>query len=217
MSDYKYIFKIIVVGDTGVGKTCLVDRYCNKHFNPSHDMTIGVEFGAKTLDLKLPNQEPIKVKIQLWDTAGQESFKSITRSYYRSASGVILCYDTTRYETFLKITKWLSEIERECHQNTRIILVGMKADLIKSKVVSTEQGQKLAEEYKLLFCEVSAKTDTNVIKCFNSLVEDIFTTFKNGTPIEGVKEIGQVEKYTVIDLTNPKPEEPTNKSKCCFT
>src|SRR5438552_4082923 len=112
---YNFLFKYIIVGDSGVGKSCLMSRFVNDKFIISHDMTIGVEFGSRVIDI-----EGKKIKIQLWDTAGQESFKSITLSYYRGSTGIILCYDTTDSQSFKNIIKWLKEIESKCNHKPLI-------------------------------------------------------------------------------------------------
>ena len=123
--DFKYVLKIILIGDTGIGKTCLIDRFCNNNFNPTHDITIGVEFGTKIIGIK-ESGESIGIKAQFWDTAGQEAYRSIVRSYYRSASGVILCYDVSQYLSFKNVISWLNEVKNECDVGTKIILVGTK-------------------------------------------------------------------------------------------
>ena len=102
---YAYLFKYIIIGDTGVGKSCLLLQFTDKRFRQQHDLTIGVEFGARNIQIAQKN-----IKLQIWDTAGQESFKSITRSYYRGAAGALLCYDITRRDTFNHLTRWLEEV-----------------------------------------------------------------------------------------------------------
>merc|ERR1712066_940409 len=136
---YSYLFKYIIIGDTGVGKSCLLLQFTDKRFQPVHDLTIGVEFGARmiTIDGKA-------IKLQIWDTAGQESFKSITRSYYRGAIGALLVYDVTRRETFNHLEYWLKEA-REHDRDGRmvIMLIGNKCDLAATqREVSEEEGRE---------------------------------------------------------------------------
>jgi small GTP-binding protein len=118
---YAYLFKYIIIGDTGVGKSCLLLQFTDKRFQPVHDLTIGVEFGARMV--QIDNRQ---IKLQIWDTAGQESFRSITRSYYRGAAGALLVYDITRRETFNHLTRWLEEARQNANQSMVIMLIGNK-------------------------------------------------------------------------------------------
>uniref|UniRef100_A0A667HUD4 RAB2A, member RAS onco family n=1 Tax=Lynx canadensis TaxID=61383 RepID=A0A667HUD4_LYNCA len=120
---YAYLFKYIIIGDTGVGKSCLLLQFTDKRFQPVHDLTIGVEFGARmiTIDGK-------QIKLQIWDTAGQESFRSITRSYYRGAAGALLVYDITRRDTFNHLTTWLEDARQHSNSNMVIMLIGNKRE-----------------------------------------------------------------------------------------
>lgn len=124
MNSYHYLFKFIVIGDTGVGKSCLVLQFIENKTRTTHDVTIGVQFGAKTINVKDKN-----IKLQIWDTAGQENFRSITRSYYRSAIGALLVYDITRKDTFTHIKNWLEEVKANGNPYMEILLVGNKNDL----------------------------------------------------------------------------------------
>jgi Ras-related protein Rab-2A len=154
---YEYLFKFIIIGDTGVGKSCMLLQFTDNRFQPVHDLTIGVEFGAKLLNI-----EGKQIKLQIWDTAGQESFQSITRSYYRDAAGALLVYDVTRRETFNHLTRWLEQARQNGNPNTSIMLIGNKSDLEERRVVSAQEGAKFASDNGLLFMETSAKTATNI-------------------------------------------------------
>lgn len=158
---YAFLFKYIIIGDTGVGKSCLLLQFTDKRFQPVHDLTIGVEFGARmvTVDDK-------QIKLQIWDTAGQESFRSITRSYYRGAAGALLVYDVTRRETFNHVLRWLEEAQAHSHKNIVIMLIGNKIDLDHRRQVTTEEGRKFADEHNIFFLETSAKTAANVEDAF---------------------------------------------------
>ena len=122
--NFEYIFKFIVIGDTSVGKSCVVQRFMEGEFNEDQENTIGVEFGAR--EIKIKNTT---VKLQIWDTAGQEAFKSITRSYYRSAAGALLVYDITNEESFKNVTTWLEEAQNNGSSELVVCLVGNKSDL----------------------------------------------------------------------------------------
>jgi Ras-related protein Rab-2A len=151
------LFKYIIIGDTGVGKSCLLLQFTDKRFQPVHDLTIGVEFGARMISIDQKN-----IKLQIWDTAGQESFRSITRSYYRGAAGALLVYDITRRETFNHLTRWLEEARQNANSNMVIMLIGNKSDLDHRRAVSTEEGDRFAKENNLVFLETSAKSAHNV-------------------------------------------------------
>lgn len=172
---YAYLFKYIIIGDTGVGKSCLLLQFTDKRFQPVHDLTIGVEFGARmiTIDTK-------QIKLQIWDTAGQESFRSITRSYYRGAAGALLVYDITRRETFNHLTRWLEEARQNSNANMAIMLIGNKSDLDHRRAVSTKEGEQFAKENGLIFLETSAKTAANVEEAFIQTAAKIYSNIQNG-------------------------------------
>ncbi|XP_051912520.1 uncharacterized protein LOC127594795 [Hippocampus zosterae] len=152
MNYYAYLFKFIVIGDTGVGKSCLVLQFIEGKMRLAHDVTIGVEFGAKMV--KVDGKD---IKLQIWDTAGQENFRSITRSYYRSAIGALLVFDITRRETFNHLKNWLEEVNQNGNPYMTILLVGNKTDLESQRKVGTAEAQEFAEANNLQYIEVSAK------------------------------------------------------------
>mmetsp|Transcript_6190 Transcript_6190/g.16821 ORF Transcript_6190/g.16821 Transcript_6190/m.16821 type:complete len:212 (+) Transcript_6190:38-673(+) len=172
---YAYLFKYIIIGDTGVGKSCLLLQFTDKRFQPVHDLTIGVEFGARMVSI-----DSKQIKLQIWDTAGQESFRSITRSYYRGAAGALLVYDITRRETFNHLTSWLEDARQHSHANMSIMLIGNKSDLEHRRAVSFEEGQKFAQEHGLIFLETSAKTAANVEDAFIGTARTIYDKINQG-------------------------------------
>jgi len=141
---YSYLFKYIIIGDTGVGKSCLLLQFTDKRFQPVHDLTIGVEFGARMINI-----EGKQIKLQIWDTAGQEAFRSITRSYYRGAAGALLVYDITRRDTFNHLTTWLEDARQHSNSNMVIMLIGNKSDLEARRDVKREEGEAFAREHGL--------------------------------------------------------------------
>eukprot|EP01002_Notosolenus_urceolatus_P010189 NODE_3681_length_895_cov_11.940898_g3063_i0.p1 GENE.NODE_3681_length_895_cov_11.940898_g3063_i0~~NODE_3681_length_895_cov_11.940898_g3063_i0.p1 ORF type:complete len:208 (+),score=34.13 NODE_3681_length_895_cov_11.940898_g3063_i0:224-847(+) len=159
--EWDMLFKYIIIGDSGVGKSCLLLQFTDRRFEPVHDLTIGVEFGARmiTIDNK-------QIKLQIWDTAGQESFRSITRSYYRGTHGALLVYDITRRDSFDHVASWLEEARTGSNISTTIMLVGNKCDLESKRQVSTEEAAAFARENGLLFLETSAKTGHNINEAF---------------------------------------------------
>jgi len=172
---YAYLFKYIIIGDTGVGKSCLLLQFTDKRFQPVHDLTIGVEFGARMITI-----DSRQIKLQIWDTAGQESFRSITRSYYRGAAGALLVYDITRRETFNHLTRWLEEARQNSNSNMAIMLIGNKSDLEHRRAVSTKEGEQFAQENGLIFLETSAKTAQNVEEAFIKTAEKIYDNIQSG-------------------------------------
>jgi Ras-related protein Rab-2A len=171
---YSYLFKYIVIGDTAVGKSCLLLQFTDKRFRPDHDLTIGVEFGARFIQI-----EDKTVKLQIWDTAGQESFRSITRSYYRGATGALLVYDISRRDTFNHLSRWLDEARLNANPHMVIMLIGNKMDLDKREV-SFDEGARFAQENGLVFMETSAKTAQNVEEAFLNTTRKIYENIQAG-------------------------------------
>ena len=175
-NNYDYLFRYIIVGDMAVGKSCILLQFTDNKFRNQHELTIGVEFGAKTISINGKS-----VKIQIWDTAGQEAFQAITRTYYKGAIGALLVYDITRKETFIHVTKWLEEVRNNSSKTITVILIGNKKDLEDKRQVSYEEGEAFAKENGLMFLETSAKTAYNVVESFNLSAECILNNIqKNG-------------------------------------
>jgi GTPase SAR1 family protein len=182
--------KLLLIGDSGVGKSCCLLRFSEDSFTPSFITTIGIDFKIRTIEL-----DGKRVKLQIWDTAGQERFRTITTAYYRGAMGILLVYDVTdersfnstsdmRFQEledhalirqFLDIRTWFSNVEQHATEGVNKILIGNKCDWEEKRAVSTEQGQALADELGIPFLEVSAKSNINVDKAFYSLASDIKT------------------------------------------
>ncbi|KAL9263625.1 Ras-related protein [Drosera capensis] len=168
-ADYDYLIKLLLIGDSGVGKSCLLLRFSDGSFTTSFITTIGIDFKIRTIEL-----DGRKIKLQIWDTAGQERFRTITTAYYRGAMGILLVYDVTDESSFNNIRNWIRNIEQHASDNVNKILVGNKADMDESKrAVPTSKGQALADEYGIKFFETSAKTNLNVEEVFFSIARDI--------------------------------------------
>jgi len=160
--------KLLMIGDSGVGKTCLLLRYANDSFSPTFITTIGIDFKIKNIEI-----DDKRVKLQIWDTAGQERFRTITTSYFRGAQGIVLVYDVTDRRSFESIRNWISQIQQHADVHVNKILVGNKCDMLDEKVVSTEEGSKLAKEFGMEFWETSAKNDVNVEQSFHSIARNV--------------------------------------------
>ena len=173
------VYKVLLLGDSSVGKTCFLLRYCDKTFQEAHLSTIGLDYRLKSMTL---NNEK-NIKLQIWDTAGQDRFRALTKNYYKGANGIILIYDISATQTFENVKIWINNIKEEANPNVIIYLVGNKIDLPpESRTITEEEGKKMANEYKLLFKEASAKLGTNVNEIFQELVEKIDAEAKPELP-----------------------------------
>lgn len=175
---YDYLFKLLLIGDSGVGKTCILFRFSDDAFNHTFISTIGIDFKIKTIDLKGK-----KIKLQIWDTAGQERFHTITTSYYRGAMGILLVYDVTNAKSFDNIAKWLRNIEEHANEDVEKIIIGNKCDMEERRVIPTERGEEIARAHNIPFIETSAKANINIDRVFLELTDAILarTTAKEAT------------------------------------
>lgn len=166
--NYDFLIKLLLIGDSGVGKSCCLLRFSEDSFTPSFITTIGIDFKIRTIEL-----DGKRVKLQIWDTAGQERFRTITTAYYRGAMGILLVYDVTDQRSFENIRTWFANVEQHATEGVNKILIGNKCDWEEKRVVSTEQGEALAQELGIPFLEVSAKSNINIDKAFYNLAADI--------------------------------------------
>merc|ERR1711959_346482 len=164
--EYDYLFKLLLIGDSGVGKSCLLLRYVDETYQEAYISTIGVDFKIRTVEL-----DGKVIKLQIWDTAGQERFRTITSSYYRGAHGIIVVYDVTDEESFNNVKTWLNEINRYANENVNKLLVGNKSDLTSKKVVDHATAKAFADEIGIPFLETSAKSADNVEQAFTMAQE----------------------------------------------
>lgn len=196
--DYDYLFKLVLIGDSGVGKSCLLLRFADDAFTESYISTIGVDFRFRTV--KIDNKT---VKLQIWDTAGQERFRTITSAYYRGADGIIMIYDVTSQESFEHVNDWLKEVNRYASEGTCKLLVGNKSDRVPDKVVSSETAKEFADELGIPCLETSAKSAKNVDEAFLTLAGELIK-------LRMAREDGN-EKNDKIDLNAKKKKN----SGCC--
>ena len=168
------VYKVLLLGDSTVGKTCFLLRYCDKTFQEAHLSTIGLDYRLKSMTLASGK----RIKLQIWDTAGQDRFRAITKNYYKGANGIILIYDVTNIQSFENVKNWIAQIKEEANPNVIIYLAGNKIDVNESeKAVKTEDGKKIADELTIKFYETSAKNGINVNEIFEDLVEKIDETY----------------------------------------
>jgi len=166
--DYDYLFKLVLIGDSGVGKSCLLLRFADDAFTESYISTIGVDFRFRTVKI-----DKKTVKLQIWDTAGQERFRTITSAYYRGADGIIMVYDVTSSDSFDHVNDWLKEVNRYASEGTCKLLVGNKSDRTADKVVTAEQAKEFADELGIAFLETSAKSAKNVEEAFLTMAGEL--------------------------------------------
>ncbi len=169
MSKKEAKYKILILGDSKVGKSCFLTRYADKTYQEDYLSTIGMDYKIKNYELE--NGDIIKLYI--WDTAGQDRFRSITSNYYKGADGIILIYDITKQETFNNVRNWITSIKEEAPAKVVLVLVGNKVDDEKNRAVPQSEGEKIADEYNLPFLECSAKSDINVTETFDVLIKKI--------------------------------------------
>ncbi|KAG0228834.1 Ras- protein RABA1e [Actinomortierella wolfii] len=177
--EYDYLYKIVLIGDSGVGKSNLLSRYTHNEFSLESRSTIGIEFATRTVDI---NDK--KVKAQIWDTAGQERYRAITTAFYRGAVGALLVYDISRRSTFDNVSRWLNELRENSDPSVLIILVGNKSDLRHLRAVSTEEAKAFAEENNIMFIETSALDSSNVDTAFMRLLTETYKKLSTFVPLE---------------------------------
>ena len=166
--NYEFIFKVLLLGNSNVGKSSLFQRFVDDIWNDTFVPTIGVDFKIKTFEI-----DEKKIKMQIWDTAGQERFKNIISSYYRGAHGILLIYDVTDKDSFRNLANWLIEIEKNANKNVLKVVIGNKTDLENRRVITYNQGKEFADTYGLKFLETSAKKNLNVNEAFETLGREL--------------------------------------------
>jgi len=202
--EYDYLFKLLLIGDSGVGKSCLLLRFADDTYTESYISTIGVDFKIRTIELNGKT-----IKLQIWDTAGQERFRTITSSYYRGAHGIIVVYDVTDQVSFNNVKQWLQEIDRYACENVNKLLVGNKSDLVTKKVVDMNTAKEFADGLGIPFLETSAKNATNVEQAFILMATEI----KNR-----MQATAQAPSNTTKNVIKPgltQPVQDGGKGGCC--
>jgi Ras-related protein Rab-11A len=207
--EYDYLFKVVLIGDSGVGKSNLLSRFTRNEFCLESKSTIGVEFATRSIQV-----DGKTIKAQIWDTAGQERYRAITSAYYRGAVGALLVYDITKHVTYENVERWLKELRDHADSNIVIMLVGNKSDLKHLRGVSTDDAQAFAEKEGLSFIETSALESTNVEKAFQRILTEIYRIVsKKALASEENTTEGPGPGATIVPLDNNAPD--LKKKGCC--
>jgi Ras-related protein Rab-8A len=197
---FDYLLKLLLIGDSGCGKTSILLKYTTDSFSPTYISTIGIDFKIKMVTIGTD-----RIKLQVWDTAGQERFRTITTSYYKGSHGIFIVYDVTDRGTFNNITNWLSELDRHAPLNITKILIGNKVDSA-NRAVTTQEGKALSDKYNIPFFETSAKTGINITESFEKLIN---TTLKKHK-----ETMNPNPNPNIVRVIVPNPNKPP-LSKCC--
>ncbi|EOA23006.1 hypothetical protein CARUB_v10003752mg [Capsella rubella] len=211
-----YVFKLVLIGDSGVGKSQILSRYARNEFSLDSKATIGVEFQTRTLVM-----DHKSVKAQIWDTAGQERYRAVTSAYYRGAVGAMLVYDVTRQQTFDHIPRWLEELRNHADKNIVIILVGNKSDLEDQRAISMDDAKEFAEKEGLFFLETSALNAVNVESAFSTVLTEIFNVVNKKSLAadegQGDGDPASLAGKKIDIVPGPGQVIPTKNRWCCNT
>lgn len=197
--EYDYLYKVLIIGDSGAGKSCMLMKYTDDIYGEAYMSTIGVDFRIKTLVI---NNK--KIKLQLWDTAGQERFCNISKSYYHGIHLAIIVFDITRLETFDNVYKWMDEVTKYARNDVHILLVGTKSDLSHKREVTLDMIDNMTKKLNIKYVETSAKTGSNIDYVFNMICQHLITTS------------APYEKPKVSDLVLLTKVEPKVGKSCCW-
>ena len=213
--DFNYLLKYIIIGDSAVGKSNILTQYIYEKFSEEFQSTLGVEFASKNVII-----DNIIYRIQIWDTAGAENFRSITRAYYKNSVCAFIVYDITKRETFENVKIWLDDIHNQCPQNILLVLVGNKIDLESERQISYEEGDDFAQKNNMYFFETSAKTGKNIenlflksVKTINERIQEDFYDLKTGNC--GIKVGNAVNTDNIVLNKETVTKEDNNGGKCC--
>ena len=200
--NYEMMFKVVLVGDSSVGKTNIMSKYLKNEFHEDSKATVGVEFGSKQFTI-----EGHQIKAQIWDTAGQERYKAITSAYYKGAKGAFVVYDITRKQSFDSVDKWINDLKAAADKKLSIIIIGNKCDLEDQREITKEQGEEKAKSFGFSFIETSALSGENLEKGFEMLIKEIYQKYK-------VEQKGN-DLYDLERGEELKTGKDKTKKKCC--
>ena len=205
--NYDMILKLVLIGDSFVGKTNIMSKYLKNEFHEDSKATVGVEFGSKKFEI-----EGVSIKAQIWDTAGQERYKSITNAYYKGSKGAFIVYDITRKETFDSVDKWISDLKQSGDKKITILLIGNKNDLDNQRQISKEQGEEKAKSFGVAFLETSAFNGYNLDKAFDLMIKEVYDKcHAELDEDDGFQSFGNGEDISLAKSNN----NTTKKKECC--
>ena len=214
--DFNYLLKYIIIGDSAVGKSNILTQYVYEKFNEEFQSTLGVEFASKNANI-----ENKIYRIQIWDTAGAENFRSITRAYYKNSVCAFIVYDITKRETFENVQVWLEDIKNQCPQTILLVLVGNKLDLENERQISYEEGESFAQKNNMYFFETSAKTGVNIenlflksVETINERIQEDFYDLSTGNC--GIKIGNEVNSDNIVLNKENVTKSDNNGGKCCY-
>ncbi|KAI5681982.1 hypothetical protein M9H77_03210 [Catharanthus roseus] len=209
-----YVFKVVLIGDSAVGKSQLLSRFARNEFSLDSKATIGVEFQTRTLTV-----DHKTIKAQIWDTAGQERYRAVTSAYYRGSLGAMLVYDITKRQSFDHVARWLEELRGHADKNIVIMLVGNKSDLGSLRDVPTEDAKEFAQKENLFFMETSALEATNVEQAFATVLTEIYRIMSKKSLVANEESEGSsaLLKGTKIVVPTQEPVSGGTKYSCCGT
>ncbi|MEQ2239494.1 Ras- protein Rab-11A [Ilyodon furcidens] len=207
--EYDYLFKVVLIGDSGVGKSNLLSRFTRNEFNLESKSTIGVEFATRSIQV-----EGKTIKAQIWDTAGQERYRAITSAYYRGAVGALLVYDIAKHLTYENAERWLKELQDHADSNIVIMLVGNKSDLRHLRAVPTEEAKGFAEKNALSFLETSALDSSNVELAFQTILTAIYNIVSQ-RQMSGHGNSDFAPASNVVPITVEPTQSSSSKGACC--
>ncbi|XP_078063083.1 ras-related protein Rab-25-like [Mustelus asterias] len=206
--EYSFVYKVVLIGESGVGKSNLLSRFTRNEFNHDSRTTIGVEFSTRSVVI-----DGVTVKTQIWDTAGLERYRAITSAYYRGAVGALLVYDISKHLTYESVERWLNELLDHADNNLVVMLVGNKTDLSEIRAVPIEEAKSFAEKHKMLFMETSALDSTNVELAFQTVITEIF---HQRSLNRGNKQVINSVTLSGNSASNERTStEVTTKKPCC--
>jgi len=210
-------FKLMMLGDAGVGKTAILKRYCDDTFDAKWINTIGIDFKMKNIEI-----QDKRVRLQIWDTAGQEKFQALAHSFYRGAAGILLVYDITNSESYEHVEKWMNNISQHGSDDVFVTLIGNKKDITNHRDVSIVKGETLAKQYEIPFYETSAKTNENITEAFTEIAEKVFKKHIAKLGKIGSRSLGSSGSLSSstspgVNLQNTLTniQDTISKSSCC--
>jgi len=207
--EYDYLFKVVLIGDSGVGKSNLLSRFTRNEFNLESKSTIGVEFATRSIQV-----EGKTIKAQIWDTAGQERYRAITSAYYRGAVGALLTYDIAKHLTYENAERWLKELQDHADSNIVIMLVGNKSDLRHLRAVPTDEAKAFAEKHGLSFLETSALDSSNVELAFQTILTAIYHIVSQ-RQMSGRSDADFSPNSNVVPITVQPTQSSAKQGACC--